>query len=586
MSMARTVNIGNQDFKDLRENNDFYIDKTYFIKEWWENRDTVTLITRPRRFGKTLAMSMTENFFSVNNKGRSDLFEGLLVWEEEKYRELQGTYPVISLSFSGIGARNFLTTRESICKLLKELYARFKFVLNSDLLEQEDIDSFKRITEDMNDSDAGFSIYLLCRCLYKYYGKKAIVLLDEYDVPMQEAYLNGYWDEMVGFMRGFFNLTFKANPWLERGLMTGVTRMSKESIFSDLNNLEVVTTTSEKYRTSFGFTESEVFDALKEFGLQAERQKVKEWYDGFCFGDCSSIYNPWTITNFLDEKKYAAYWANTSSNALVNKLVREGNPAIKMAMEDLLRGEEYRVSFDEEIVFRQLGSRQDAIWSLLLAGGYVKAVSSSLNARNRREYALAITNLEIKSVFEDMFSAWFTDVSADTAYNDFIKALLSNNLKEMNIYMNKVAVNTFSCFDSGKKPSEAAEPERFYHGFVLGLMVDLKGRYDITSNRESGYGRYDVMLEPLDKKDDGVILEFKVMEPDEEDRLQDTADNAIRQILEKKYAASLEPKVASGAHIRVYGFAFRGKETLISGGYLSDCENRLLTAESGHGSRN
>ena len=570
--MARKVSIGKQNFESVIKSNCFYVDKTGFIKEWWENEDDVTLIARPRRFGKTLTMNMTESFFSVKYKDRGDLFEGLSVWEEEKYRELQGTYPVIFLSFASAKGRDYESVKERIYQLITVLYSQNAFLRDCDFMTEFDKQFFDTVSLTMSESVATSAINRLVDYMSRYYNKKVIILLDEYDAPMQEAYLNGYWDEIVDFMRNLFHATFKTNPWLERGLMTGVTRVSKESIFSDLNNLEVVTTTSKKYQTSFGFTEKEVFDALEEFGLQAEKQRVKEWYDGFRFGDYDNIYNPWSVINFLDKKEYGAYWANTSSNGLVDRLVREGGADIKTAMEDLLQGKEVRVSFDEEIVFSQLGSKPNAMWSLLLATGYLKAVSSSFNNRNKREYALAITNLEIKIIFEDMFLAWFTDNDGDRNYNAFIKALLSGSLKEMNRYMNEVALRTFSCFDTGRRLSERTQPERFYHGFVLGLIVELQGRYEIVSNRESGYGRYDVMLEPLDRRDDGIILEFKVLEPDEESGLQDTADNAIRQILERKYAASLKFRVASGEQIRVYGFAFEGKKVLIDGGYLSDYE--------------
>ena len=567
--MARKVSIGKQNFESVIKSNCFYVDKTGFIKEWWENEDDVTLIARPRRFGKTLTMNMTESFFSVKYKGRGDLFEGLSVWEEEKYRELQGTYPVIFLSFANAKGSNYTFVRQKIYETIVKLYAEYSFLKDSGFLTGLDRQLFDRVSMDMEESAATSAINNMAGFLRNYYNKKVIILLDEYDAPMQEAYLNGYWDEIVDFMRNLFHATFKTNPWLERGLMTGVTRVSKESIFSDLNNLKVITTTSKKYQTSFGFTEKEVFDALEEFGLQAEKQRVKEWYDGFRFGDCDSIYNPWSIINFLDTKEYGAYWANTSSNGLVGRLVREGGAEIKTVMEDLVNGKTFRTYIDEEIVFSQLEQDEDAIWSLFLASGYLKVVSCSMTEWEDFQYELALTNKEVKKVFEKIFKSWF---SADKhAYNGFIKALLGNNLEEMNRYMNDVALETFSCFDSGGKPSER-EPERFYHGFVLGLMVELKRQYAIDSNRESGYGRYDVMLFPKEKTADGIILEFKVFDPEREGRLQDTADNAMKQILEKKYAAALEAGGVPYGNIRAYGFAFEGKKVLIDGGYLRDYE--------------
>ena len=563
--MARTVAIGIQDFEKIVKNNYFYVDKTDFIREWWESGDDVTLINRPRRFGKTLNMSMVEKFFSVDYAKRSDLFKGLSIWENEKFRDLQGTYPVISLSFANIKERDYQTTRKKICQTITELYVKYSFLLDSQKLEQGDIDFFKRVSVDMDDVDATMAIHYLCKYLYMYYGKKVIVLLDEYDTPMQEAYVDGYWDDLVAFTRSMFNSTFKTNPWLERGIMTGITRVSKESIFSDLNNLEVVTTTSDKYATSFGFTEKEVFSALEECGLNSEKEEVKCWYDGFIFGSHKDIYNPWSILNYLDKRYFTTYWANTSSNSLVGKLLREGNRGIKEKFENLLRGEVIRTPIDEQIVYNQLDGSEKAVWSLLLASGYLKVLSYDrmelLERGQKQMYELALTNYEVECMFEGMIRGWFTEAEED--YNEFIKAMLQNNLKAMNAYMNRVALSTFSYFDTGKRPSYD-QPERFYHGFVLGLIVDLQNKYIITSNRESGFGRYDVMLEPKrPQEDDAIILEFKVYDEDDEENLKETVQSALAQIEEKQYAAQLIARGVPKERIRCYGFAFEGKKVLI-----------------------
>lgn len=338
--------------------------------------------------------------------------------------------------------------------------------------------------------------------------------------------------------------------------MTGITRVSKESIFSDLNNLAVVTTTENKYETAFGFTEQEVFDAMDELGLM-QKENVKCWYDGFTFGNTSDIYNPWSILNYLDKGKFSTYWANTSSNSLVGKLLREGNRSIKLKFETLLQGGTIQAELDEQIVYNQLGKKRDSVWSLLLASGYVKVVHVDELHEN---YELALTNYEVKRMFQGMVLDWF--YTEDESYNDFVQALLSGDRKAMSAYMNRVALGTFSYFDTGERPS-GAEPERFYHGFVLGLIVELRDRYVITSNRESGFGRYDVMLEPLDKKDDGMILEFKVFDPEEEKTLEDTVRSALVQIEEKQYEAALIEHGVSPEHIRKYGFAFEGKKVLI-----------------------
>ena len=562
--MARTVSIGCQDFETIRRGGYFYIDKTKFLSEWWEGGDSVTLITRPRRFGKTLNMSMTEKFFSVQYAGQGELFQGLSIWEKAPYRKLQGTYPVISLSFAGVKEKDYTSTVQRICQILTDLYYDYSFLLESDCLLPGEKQYFQSISEDMPEVTATLSLHRLSKFLYKYYKKKVLILLDEYDTPMQEAYVNGYWEELVSFTRSLFNSAFKTNPYMERAIMTGITRVSRESIFSDLNNLKVVTTTSDEYADSFGFTEKEVFAALDEFGMSDQKQKVKKWYDGFTFGDQTDIYNPWSILNYLDTGKATAYWANSSSNSLVGKLIQEGNKEIKQNLERLLCGEILRVEIDEQVVYGELHTKRNAVWSLLLAGGYLRVIDMEFAEETGRWYhTLALTNREVRMMFENMIRGWFSE--QDENYNDFIKALLSDDLKAMNHYMNKVALATFSTFDTGKKPSEAAEPERFYHGFVLGLLVDLADRYTVTSNRESGFGRYDVLLEPK-HEEDGIILEFKVQDAEEEAELIDTVKAALEQIEKKRYESILTEKGVPKERIRKYGFAFCGKKVLIGTG--------------------
>ena len=558
--MKKRISIGTQGFETLRNRDCFYVDKTDFIREWWESEAEVTLITRPRRFGKTLNMDTLNCFFSNHYKDRGELFEGLSIWENEKYHALQGTYPVVFLSFADVKETTCEGAIQKIKNILVDLYMQYNFLKNS--FSETSMIKYQRVTYDMDNITAQDSLKNLSSILNSYYRKKVIILLDEYDTPMQEAYVNGYWDEFTSFIRSLFNSTFKTNPYLERAVMTGITRVSKESIFSDLNNLKVVTTTSDSFADSFGFTEQEVFDALDDYGLSSQKQVVKQWYDGFIFGNQKDIYNPWSITNFLSEQKLRTYWASTSSNHLAGTLIRTASSFVKEQMEELLHGNEIVVTFDEQIVFNQLDQNENAIWSLLMAAGYLKPEQVEYRGELMKPwYHLKITNLETRSMFADMFAGWFQ--SSISSYNNFISALIQGNLKQMNIYMNEVALETFSSFDTGKRISPRTQPERFYHGFVLGLLVELREEYQLKSNRESGFGRYDVMLIPHDKEKNAIILEFKVFDKDEESDLNDTAQAALKQIDDRQYDTELLSLGFPKDRIRHYGFAFKGKKVLI-----------------------
>lgn len=560
--MAQTISIGKQDFLYLRENNYFYIDKTDFIRQWWESADDITLITRPRRFGKTLNMSMLNYFFSNHYSEKSEIFEKLSIWNSEKYRRLQGAYPVIFISFADVKQGNYKDAVQKVKKIIADVYRQYRYLMDYPDFTEDDRRKLSDMTDRIDDVTAQDSLKDLSYFLSEYYKKKVIILLDEYDTPMQEAYIHGYWDEFVNFMRGLLNSTFKTNPYMERAIMTGITRVSKESVFSDLNNLVVVTTTSEQYADCFGFTEKEVFESIEKYGMSDKKAVVKQWYDGFTFGSLKDIYNPWSITNFLKEKKLKPYWAATSSNALISRLIQESSAEIKSLMESLVNGKSIEVNFDEQIVFNRLEKDESAIWSLLLASGYLK-VDSIVHKGMTLEpwYRLSITNLETISMFSNLFKGWFADVSSN--YNEFVKALFSGDVKAMNVYMNDVAMSTFSSFDTGNHPSERSQPERFYHGFVLGLLVDIRDNYEVLSNRESGFGRYDVVLVPREKGRDAFVMEFKVFDDGEESGLEDTVAAALRQIDEKNYDTQLLDRGISENNIKHYGFAFCGKKVLI-----------------------
>ena len=572
----RKISIGKQDYESLITSGCFYVDKTYFIKEWWESQDDVTLITRPRRFGKTLNMSMLECFFSNKYAGRGDLFEGLSIWNDEKYRQLQGTYPVIFISFAEIKANNFKDTKNDMVSVINDVYKQHSYLLEDAILTDAERNLFRQlddyskntnVNKDISNEIIYRSVKDLAAILYRKFEKKVIILLDEYDTPMQEAYVNGFWNDMVGFIRSFFNSTLKTNPYLDRAIMTGITRVSKESIFSDLNNLNVITTTNDEYNTSFGFTESEVFAALDEAGLSEKKDDVKLWYDGFIFGKHKDIYNPWSITNYLDKKEFKTYWADTSSNSLVGKLIQRGSPKIKKAMEKLLNGEYITVGIDEQIVFDQLDNDEDAIWSLLLASGYLKVDSMEICvSTGEQKYELSLTNLEVRVMFQKLIKGWF--MTGDDSSNEFISALIDGDLEAMNYYINEVTLNVFSSFDVAGKDESRIRPENFYHGFVLGLMAGQRNNYIIKSNRESGFGRYDVMMIPkhstneAGKKLPAIVLEFKVKKSNEK-TLEEAVQAAHKQIEEKRYDEEILTLGIEKERIRHYGFAFEGKKVLI-----------------------
>ena len=560
--MKKVIGIGKQSFEDIIQSNCFYVDKTSLIKEWWESEDDITLITRPRRFGKTLNMDMLKCFFSNQYRDQGQLFEGLNIWKEKKYQQLQGTYPVIYLSFADVKQTNYKDAVLKIKKIITDVYQQYIELAGWEGLTEVQVRQFQSVDPYMDDVTAQCALKDLSGYLYRYYEKKVIILLDEFDTPMQEAYIHGYWDEFTAFIRSLFNAAFKTNPYLNRAMMTGITRVSKESIFSDLNNLKVVTTTSEEYATCFGFTQEEVFAALEEFQLADQKDVVKQWYDGFTFGSQQDIYNPWSITNYLKEKKLLAYWASTSSNGLINRLIQTSKPDVKEFMEELLNEREIVLNFDEQIVFDQLETKENAIWSLMVASGYLKI--DKIEYRGILHvpwYHLKITNLETLGMFSEMFVGWFQNTRSN--YNAFIKAMLCGNIKEMNAYMNEVALATFSSFDTGSHPSGRTQPERFYHGFVLGLLVELRDQYEVRSNRESGYGSYDVMLIPRQKNQLAFVLEFKVYDAQEELKLEDTVQSALLQIEEKHYDTELIERGISKSKIRHYGFAFEGKKVLI-----------------------
>ncbi len=519
--MARTISIGAQGFEDLRENDYFYVDKTGFVRDWWLSGDVATLVCRPRRFGKTLNLDTVRCFLSMEFARRGEeLFGGLEVWDDPKMRKLQGAVPVVALSFARVKALTFGDMLADICRITSRAVDMHRYLRGWEGLTANDQIMLDEIRPDMDGTTCADALNLLCDLLRRYHGVSPVILLDEYDAPMECAWTHGYWEEASGFMRQLMNSTFKTNPALGRALITGVTRVSRESIFSDLNNLLVVTATTPIYQTSFGFTQAEVDAALEEYGLSGARDEARRWYDGFAFGGIEHIYNPWSVTQLLQFGEFRTYWANTSGNGLVSKVVRRGDENLKTDFEELMRGGTIAKIIDEQVVFSELATRHNAAWALLLAAGYVTSPGHVPTNVEETPRTLRITNHEVRLTFDRMVEGWFSP--AGTRYDQFEQAILSGDARTATKCLAAVTMACLSSFDAGTHPSEYSEPERFYHGLVLGLLASLRGRWSVESNRESGFGRYDVALVPTDGAngtDPAVVMEFKVFDPDEEQTL-------------------------------------------------------------------
>lgn len=556
--LERPVGIGQQSFEELITEKLFYVDKTSFIAEWWESHDDVSLITRPRRFGKTLNMSMINCFFSNRYANRQDLFDTLYIWQNPYYRALQGTYPVIFLTFGAVKSNTADGLLSQLAFQIRSVLRSFYNLKEENLLTEQEANQYNSYLQNESPQEALFAIPFLCQVLFRIYDKKVIILLDEYDTPMLEAWTSGIWGSCSNYIRNLFNALFKTNQYLHKALLTGITRISKESFFSDMNNFKVYSMTSSKYSSSFGFTEEEVFAAMDAQKI-SNKHEVKSWYNGFSIGNRTDIYNPWSITNFLRDKEIQLYWVNSSSNKMINDFFKRGNTELKYILEDVLNGKHIFTAMNEETPFNQIYEDNSALWSLLFASGYLKIVNTYGDSWDRK-YELTVTNQEVYYMLVQFVKEWFAN--STNGYNDFVKAMLIDDVDYMNEYMTRIVRNVFSYFDvSGN------EPERFYHGFVLGLIMDLKDRFIITSNRESGLGRYDVMFEPRDSSQDhAIILEFKVHRPRKEADIVTTAQNALSQIEEKDYCAKLISRGVSKDNIYKYGIAFKGKEVWIEGG--------------------
>ena len=546
------IGIGESDFKGLRIRNNYYIDKTMYIKNIIDNQSRVILVTRPRRFGKTLNMSMLKYYFDCTQKDNKELFEGLKILEQEdKYTSKLGYYPVIYLTLKDVQD----TTYENMILYLKtailDMYQEHIYLLKSDKIYEFEKERIKEILFGREDEvTLKNSIKELSKYLSRHYEKPCILLIDEYDVPLQNAYVEGYYDEAVKFFKTFYGTTFKDNPYLEKTVLTGVSRVAKESIFSGANNFDVYTVLDNEFADDFGITEEEMDKIIQDFDVQDEKKEIKKWYDGYRIGNVEGIYNPWSIINYLNRKELMPYWVNTSSNDLI-KLVLKNSSKIKEKIEKLLKDEEIEVPINLETVIVGIENNEDNIWGLMLGTGYLK-VTEVVNLAEHI-YKVKLPNYEIKLLFQQIITEWFRNKVIGNDLKSILKDLVTLNLKEYEKKFVVLVREMFSYMDVGENTAE-----NFYHAFVLGMLVGLKDTYYVNSNRESGYGRYDIMLEPKDKKGNSFIMEFKVLEDKEEKTIEDTIENAKKQIEEKGYEQNLKERGFNNITKMVY--AFKGKE--------------------------
>ncbi len=555
------VGLGYQNFLDFVCGKQFYVDKTHFIPEWLASDARITLITRPRRFGKSMLLSTVRTFFDPMYAEHPEYFEKLRVWKDTDSRRLFGTIPVISVSFGSCKGNDFAQAMRGVTLGLYNMYIQHEYLRESSKLNEEEKAEYRRIVASFSEQRTEYveiSIQKLCELLYKHYGALPIILMDEYDTPLLEAYTDGYWDETINTFRQLFHTTFKENDFFCRAIITGVTRISKNSLFSDLNNLEVDTVTCDAYSDCFGFTEQEVMDAFKCQDIDTIRD-VKAMYDGFTIGRHRDIYNPWSICNYMRQRELIGYWVNTSSNKLVGDIIRRHPVESKYEIERLMAGEKVHKRINEGITFQYLEGDENSLWSLLLAVGYIKA-ENIVRSVEGIECDVSVTNCEVMAMFKTEILGMFHN--GWSAYGRFAEALLAHKMELMNEYLQTITYTSISYFDVADGPKERT-PENFYHGLVLGLIVSLRDRYRIVSNRESGRGRYDIAMYPLQENTDAFIMEFKVQDRKKETDLEQTAKNALQQIDDKNYAADLLAAGIPAERIYKLGFAFAGKDVLV-----------------------
>ena len=546
------IGLGESDFRALRTMKDYYIDKTMYIKDIIDNRSKVILVTRPRRFGKTLNMSMLRYYFDCSQKDNKELFEGLKIMEQgEEYTSKLGYYPCIYLTLKDVNEDTYEKMILNMKTAMLNTYKEHMYLLDSDKIypfEKEKINNILYFRED--EVTLKNSVKDLSEYLSRYYDKPVMLFLDEYDVPLQSAYVNGYYEQGVTFFKTFYGTTFKDNQYLQKTVLTGVSRVAKESIFSGANNFDVYTVLDDEFSDDFGITEKEMDKIIEDFEVQDEKEEIKKWYDGYIIGHTEGIYNPWSILNYLTDRKLMPYWVNTSSNDLI-KLILKNSATVKEKIEQLLRDEEIEVPINLETVIVGIEQNEENIWGLLLGTGYLKVTGVVDLAMG--VYKVKIPNYEIKFLFQNIIRDWFNDKVIGNNLNTILKDLVTLKLDEFEQKFKVLVRQMFSFMDVGENTAE-----NFYHAFVLGMLVGLKDSYYVNSNRESGYGRYDIMLEPKDKNGNSFIMEFKVYREEKEKDINDTIENAKKQIEERKYEENLQEK--GFTNITKMVFAFKGKE--------------------------
>lgn len=546
------IGIGVSDFKVLRLKDNYFIDKSLFIKDIIDNQSSVVLITRPRRFGKTLNMSMLRYYFDCNQKYSDQLFNGLKIMEqEEKYTSKQGYYPCIYMTMKDVNDGDYTNMLLSMKTAVLEAYREHRYLLESDKIYEEEKAKITDILWGREDEvTLKNSIKELSGYLYRHYERPVILLIDEYDVPLQNAYVKGFYEETIQFFKTFYGTTFKDNPYIDKTVLTGVSRVAKESIFNGANNFKVYTVLDDEFSDDFGITSEEMKKIISDFDIHEDEEEIKKWYDGYVIGKTDGIYNPWSILNYLTDRELKPYWVNTSSNDLI-KLILKKSTTVKEKIERLLKDESIEVKVDQETVIVGIEENEDNIWGLLVGTGYLKVVETVNLAESI--YKVKIPNNEIKELFRSIVKDWFRDKVIGNDLNSILKDLVTLNLDEFEQKFQILVMQMFSFMDVGENTAE-----NFYHAFVLGMLVALKDSYYVNSNRESGIGRYDIMLEPKDKNENAFIMEFKVFRENREKDIQDTLENAKKQIEEKQYEISLRER--GFYNITKMVFAFKGKD--------------------------